>query len=176
MKTKKEIKYFTIYEYEKEGRYLRQQHLAGWKFVKMTGLCVYHFEECQPEDVVYQLDYNQEATSDRDGYVQMFADCGWEYLQDYMGYSYFRKPAAQMHGDEEIFCDDSSRLAMLERVNKGRLTPLLIIFAAVLLPQFLTNLTAGRYGVAALLGGMLLLYIGIFVYGTVRYRQLKQKS
>ena len=176
MKTKREIKFFTIYEYEKEGEYLRQQHRAGWKFVKVTGLCVYHFEECQPEDVVYQLDYNQEAASDREGYVQMFADCGWEYLQDYMGYSYFRKPAAQMRGDEEIFCDDSSRLAMLERVNKGRLTPLLVLFTAVLLPQFLTNLTAGRYGVAAMLGGMLLLYIGIFAYGTVRYRQLKKKS
>lgn len=26
----------------------------------------------------------------------MFTDCGWEYLQDFVGYSYFRKPKAAM--------------------------------------------------------------------------------
>lgn len=176
MERKTEIKFFTIYDYEKEGAYLRQQQNAGWKFVKVTGLCRYHFEKCQPEDVVYQLDYNQEAAADKAGYVQMFADCGWEYLQDYMGYSYFRKSVARMKGDEEIFCDNGSRLAMMERVNKGRLLPLLVIFTAVLLPQFISNLQAGRYGVAGVLGGMLLAYIGIFAYGAVRYNQLKNRS
>ena len=46
----------------------------------------------------------------------MFADCGWEYLQDFAGYSYFRKPVAEMKGEEAIFCDDASRLEMMRRV------------------------------------------------------------
>ena len=47
--------------------------------------------------------------------MQLFADCGWEYIQDYVGYSYFRKPAATA-GSDEIFCDDESRREMLREV------------------------------------------------------------
>ena len=69
----------------------------------------------------------------------MFADCGWEYIQEYAGYSYFRKAVKEMDMEEEIFCDEESRLAMLERVYKGRLLPMLVIFSACLLPQFILN-------------------------------------
>ena len=54
---------------------LRTQHKDGWKFVKVTGIGIYHFEQCQPEDVIYQLDYNQEGLKNKQEYVQMFADC-----------------------------------------------------------------------------------------------------
>ena len=56
MKTKKEIRFFTIFQYEEEQEYLREQHNHGWEFVKVNGLSMYHFEECQPEDVIYQLE------------------------------------------------------------------------------------------------------------------------
>ena len=174
METKKEMKLFTIAQHKEEEQYLRQQHQAGWKFVKVTGLGVYHFEKCQPEDVVYQLDYNQEASSSKAEYIRMFADCGWEYMQEFFGYSYFRKRAADMNGEEEIFCDDSSRLAMMERVFKGRLIPLLIIFFSSLLPQFVFNLTSGNYSVAIFLGVFLSIYVVIFTwFATQYYRQKK---
>ena len=38
METKKQMKYFTIFDYEKEQDYLRQMHQSGWRFVKVTGL------------------------------------------------------------------------------------------------------------------------------------------
>ena len=76
MEMKKEWKYFTVFNHEKEEEYLSGQHRSGWKFVKVTGIGTYHFEKCQPEDVVYQLDYNQEASSDKSEYIRMFADCG----------------------------------------------------------------------------------------------------
>ena len=126
MKTKKEFRYFTIFNHEKEEEYLREQHQHGWKFIRVTGLGMYHFEECQPEDVIYQLDFNEESKTNHASYVQMFSDCGWEYIQEYVGYSYFRKPVADMKDEEEIFCDESSRLAMLERVFKRRMLPVFI--------------------------------------------------
>ena len=132
---KKTFKYFTIFEYEKEQNYLRAMHQAGWKFVRVSGLCVYHFEKCVPEDVIYQLDYNRDGIAHKDEYVKMFSDCGWEYLQDYTGYSYFRKPIAEMDGEEEIFCDDASRLDMMKRVFQGRMIPLFIIFFLLILPN-----------------------------------------
>lgn len=54
--------------------------------------------KCTPEDVVYQLDYNEEGLTHKDEYVQMFRDCGWEYIQDFGGYSYFRKPGFRNAG------------------------------------------------------------------------------
>ena len=44
MKTKKEFRYFTIFNHEKEEEYLRKQHQHGWKFIRVTGLGMYHFE------------------------------------------------------------------------------------------------------------------------------------
>ena len=136
MREKKTVfKWFTVAKYEEEQEYLRQMHQAGWKLVKVSFLGFYTFEKCEPEDVIYQLDYNQEREKGMAEYIQMFRDCGWEYICDFVGYSYFRKAASQMREDETIFSDDSSRLEMIGRVFKGRMVPLLIIFAAVICPQ-----------------------------------------
>ncbi len=163
METKKQFKYFTIAEHEKEQDYLRMMHKSGWKFVKIGGFCVYHFEECAPEDVIYQLDYNEDRVRNKEEYVKLFNDCGWEYPQDYVGYSYFRKPISETNGEEEIFCDDDSRLQMMERVFRGRVIALLILFFCILIPQFINNLLIlHSYFITVLLSGVLLLYIVVF--------------
>ena len=177
MKTKKEFRYFNIFQYQKEQEYLRRRHQEGWRFVKVSGLGVYHFEACTPEDVVYQLDYNQEGLAHKEEYVQIFRDCGWEYLQDYAGYSYFCKPASRMEGEEEIFCDDQSRLEMMERVYKGRMVPVLVLFCAVLVPQFILNLTVYHNVVlSAVYAAILVLYQAVFGSAVRHYRKLKQET
>lgn len=135
--TKTEIRFFTIADHEKEQEYLRRMHQRGWRIDRVNLLCFYHFVSCKPEDVVYQLDYFQQNKFCREEYLKMFEDCGWEYLFDFMDYHYFRKPAALMDGDEEIFCDDESRLDMLRRVFKGRVIWLLLIFFITVLPQLI---------------------------------------
>lgn len=176
METKKEFRYFTIAQHKKEEEYLRRQHNSGWKFIKVSGLGVYHFEKCQPEDVVYQLDYNPEGSANKDEYIMMFTDCGWNYIQEYVGYSYFCKRSADMNGEEEIFSDDSSKLAMMGRVYKGRLLPLCGIFCACLLPQFVINVLNGHYLLSSFLGGIILLYIAVFATCAVSYYRLKSKQ
>lgn len=57
--TKKTLRFFTIADWEKEENYLRKMHQEGWKLKK--GGIIYNFERCEPEDVIYQLDYNQEG-------------------------------------------------------------------------------------------------------------------
>ncbi|HEL1748449.1 TPA: DUF2812 domain-containing protein [Streptococcus suis] len=34
-------------------------HQQGWKLVKISWLFFYHFEKCQPEEVVYQVDFKE---------------------------------------------------------------------------------------------------------------------
>ena len=127
--------------------------------VDLTGR--YRFEKCEPEDVVYQLDYNPEGIAHKAEYEQMFRDCGWEYLQDYFGYSYFRKSADEMNGDEEIFCDDASRMDMMKRVFRGRIIPLVVIFFCVILPQI--------YMQSHLNGGLGSVLTGVFVVLGILY-------
>ncbi|MEE1009923.1 MAG: DUF2812 domain-containing protein [Agathobacter sp.] len=176
METKKEFKFFNIFEYEKEQTYLQNMHKSGWKFVKVTGLGKYLFEKCVPEDVVYQLDYNQEGLANKDEYLKMFDDCGWEYIQDFAGYSYFRKKVSQGSPKEEIFCDDDSRIQMMERVLKGRMMPLLIIFFSVLLPQFFVNaFDRHNYIIATLIGSVLIMYLIIFITFSVKYNNFRHR-
>ncbi len=166
--TKIEWKLFTIADWEKEEQYLRTQHQHGWKFTSVSFLLRYHFVQCEPEDVVYQLDYNPDSSAHKPEYLQIFRDCGWEHLQDFMGYSYFRKPASAMQGEETIFSDDASRLDMLQRIIKGRLLPLLPIFLLCILPNLMRPVNAYSGPVEYILLGMFFflgtLYSFIFAY------------
>lgn len=177
METQKQFKWFTIFEYEKEQDYLREMHKSGWKFVKVKGLGMYYFEKCVPQDVVYQLDYNKDGLSQKEEYLKMFEDCGWEYIQDFAGYSYFRKAVAEDGAAEEIFCDEESRFQMMQRVIKGRMLPLLVLFFAVLLPQFIINLfSIHNYLVVAFIGGVLAIYFVVFGTCFVKYNQYKNNK
>lgn len=175
METKKQFKWYTIFEYEKEQDYLRNMHRSGWKLVKVKGLGVYSFEKCVPQDVVYQLDYNKEGLSHKDEYLKMFDDCGWEYIQNYGGYSYFRKAVATDGAAEEIFCDEESRLEMMRRVLKGRMLPLLLIFFAALVPMFIINLSNHDYLNVVCIGSVLVLYTVVFVMCFVKFRRYKTR-
>jgi len=137
--TKTQFRWFTIPQYKQEEEYLGAMHREGWRFTGVSFLGLYHFEQCEPENVTYRLDFNQEGIANKSEYVQMFSDCGWEYLMDYVGYSYFRKASDDTNTDEEIFCDDESRLDMMKRVFRGKIVPLLTIFFACILPQLLLN-------------------------------------
>lgn len=50
--------------------------------------------------MIYRIDYDQTGG---DAYVQMFEDCGWEYLFDFDESSYFRKKKEDIAEDEDIF-------------------------------------------------------------------------
>ncbi|MDO5144749.1 MAG: DUF2812 domain-containing protein [bacterium] len=173
MNTITEFRWFFITDYEKEAAYLSDMHRRGWKLTRISFPGFYHFEQCQPEAVVYQLDYNQEGLQHKAEYTQMFTDCGWEYMFDYVGYSYFRKPESEMQGDEEIFCDDESRLAMLQRILAGRMLPLLCIFTGVIIPQlFMQSSHRVMFAVYIVL---FMLYCAIFAYCTVAYFRMRNR-
>ncbi len=178
--TKVTMKYFTVPEYEKEQDYLRKKHQDGWGFIKVVFPGIYIFEKCEPEDVVYQLDYNQEGISHRSQYVKMFEDCEWEHILDFFGYSYFRKPVSLMKDEEEIFSDAESKLDMTKRVFRGRMIPLLIIFFGTICPQlFIQHRLAAENatvrGVFYLYIVALVVYIAIFTWFGMHYWKLYKK-
>lgn len=181
-KKKVTFKWFDITDYEKEARYLSEMHRNGWKFVKAMIPGIYTFEACEPADVQYQLDYNKEGVDHMDEYVQMFADMGWEHILEFVGYSYFRKPVEEGVIEEDIFCDDESRLDMMKRIYKGRVLPLVIIFFLLIVPNlyrvflpadsvhYLDSELGIIYAVLAVL------YLLIFLRFGIRYYKLMKRE
>lgn len=167
----KDFRFFSIMEYEEEQEYLRSMHRKGWKFQRVSWPGIYRFERCEPEDIVYQLDYNPEGRKDGKTYTKMFEDCGWEFICDFVGYSYFRKPVSEMHQEEEIFSDDDSKFDMLKRVFQSRMVPMFVIFAVVILPQLFIQLLSGTtYGM--IMFGVYLILFGI--YSIVFYKAARK--
>lgn len=176
---KTEFRFFTIAQYQNEEEYLREKHNSGWSFSHVTFPGFYHFDRCTPEDVIYQLDYNQDGSVHKREYLQIFRDCGWEYLTDFMGWSYFRKSVAEMQGEEEhIFSDDESKMEMIQRIIKGRMLPLVIVFFCIILPQLALQLSSSHSWnriIFYIYIVLFLLYVMIFTQFTIHYYQLKKQ-
>lgn len=176
---KKENKWFTVMDYEKEAEYLAGMHAKGWKLSKVKYLGSYYFEECEPAEYSYQLDYNQDAAKEKDEYIQMFTDCGWEYIQDFVGYSYFRKPVEEGCEAEEIFCDDDSRIEMMKRVFKGRIVPLIILFFCLIMNcvNFGLRSDESAFSLSMLILNLILMviYVSIFVKFYKRYKEFMER-
>lgn len=175
---KKEVRFFTIADYEEEEAWLHDRHSQGWKLVKMTPPCFYVFEQCAPADVTYRLDYkNNTQTSD---YFQMFQDYGWEYVGSCVGWLYFRKPKTQLDSecDGEIFSDPASKIQMIDHVIKTRLLPILIIFLCCILPNSVSSVETGGTLATVLtvvLTLLTLLYLYLIVYCGLKLRKLRDK-
>ena len=136
----------TIADYDREALYLGEMHAKGWKLteVSYSNLVVavkYTFEKCQPEQVVYQLDFYPMKKSERASYLQLFKDCGWEHITDFNGFSYFRKAHSEIESDAEfeIYNDATGKLDMVKRILTTRMLPILLLFLLIfsaLLPIF----------------------------------------
>ena len=127
---------FTIADYEREALYFREMHAKGWKLRKVSYSILlfavkYTFEKCHPEQVSYQLDFYPMEKSERASYLQLFKDCGWEHITDFNSFSYFRKVHSEIESDAEfeIYNDAAGKLAMVNRILRLRLVPVLLLLA-----------------------------------------------
>ncbi len=174
------VRFFTIADYEEEEVWLREQHRRGWKMVKMIPPCLYFFESCEPEDVIYRLDYkNWESPKE---YMQMLSDFGWEYFAQCMGWLYFRKPAAAADSEEEgeLFSDNASRIERVRYIVRTRLLPLCVAFFGCVVPNFFraVSATPGQgLGVflSILFGALFVVYVFLIVYCGMKLKRLKDR-
>ena len=127
---------FTIADYEREALYFRKMHAKGWKLRKVSYSILlfavkYTFEKCQPEQASYQLDFYPMEKSERASYLQLFKDCGWEHITDFNSFSYFRKAHSEIESNAEfeIYNDVAGKLAMVNRILRLRLVPVLLLLA-----------------------------------------------
>ena len=167
---------FTIADYEREALYFREMHAEGWKLKEVTysNLVVavkYTFEKCQPEQVSYQLDFYPMKKSERASYLQLFKDCGWEHITDFNGFSYFRKLRSGIESDAEfeIYNDAAGKLAMVNRILRLRLVPVLLLLA-IHIPFLLKLLNrSNAYGLWSFLAVGLDVFLSLILLLIVAY-------
>ena len=105
----------------------------------------------------------------------MFEDCGWEYLTEIDGYNYFRKPADKMQQEEEIFCDDISRLDMMNRIFIGRVIPLIVILCGLIWQLYISATDHSERGWLPIFIVLVIIYIITFLQFAVKYFAFRKK-
>lgn len=173
--TKIMLRFYTIADFKEEEIWLRQEHRNGWKLTKMTPPFFFKFEKCEPEDVIYRLDFKN--SSGNGDYFQMFADYGWEYVASCLGWLYFRKPAeeAEEEIDGEIFSDNATKIDMITHIMKVRMLPCLVILLCCVLPNVYLIFEEGAgIGLTVFLSVLLISYLYLIVYCGLKLVRLKK--
>ena len=167
---------FTIADYEREALYFREMHAKGWKLRKVSYSILlfavkYTFEKCHPEQVSYQLDFYPMEKSERTSYLQLFKDYGWEHITDFNSFSYFRKAHSEIESDAEfeIYNDVAGKLAMVNRILRLRLVPILLLLA-IHIPFLLKLLNrSNAYGLWSFLAVGLDVFLSLILLLIVAY-------
>ena len=166
----------TVADYEREAVFLGRMHAEGWKLSKVSYSYLlvavkYSFEKYQPEQVAYQLDFYPMKKSERASYLQLFKDCGWEHITDFNSFSYFRKVHSEIESDAEfeIYNDAAGKLAMVNRILRLRLVPVLLLLA-IHIPFLLKLLNkSNAYGLWSLLAVGLDIFLSLILLLIVAY-------
>jgi hypothetical protein len=140
MESKTEKKNFGIAEFQEEEKWLEEQHRNGWRLTKTDGT-KFQFESCDTEEWVYQLDFKGKGAAEEE-YIQMFKDCGWEYVLQYDKWCYFRRKK-QDGADLSIFSDRSSKIDMYTKILRNRhLVVTVALFAIACVIEWLAIFTS----------------------------------
>ena len=107
-------KWFWPWQDQEEEKWLETQSQKGLHLVKPSLFGRYTFEQGEHIHYIYRLDFHSDVQKDRDAYIQIFEDTGWEYLGE-KSWQYFRKA---FHEGEptEIFTDTQSKIKKYERL------------------------------------------------------------
>ena len=178
MADKVQFRMFMLPEYEQEEIYLNKMAKKGYRLDKVVIPGFYFFTKTEPENMIYKIDFNPQKDDSVEEYHQMFADYGWEYLQDMNEYSYFRKISDGT--EEDIYSDNASRIEMIKRILMTKMLPFMILFLCIVIPQFFMALfrdDMGNAGITLLILWTLVLalYVFIFTRCTIGFYRLKKK-
>ena len=102
--TQWKFRWFWPWQDDREEAWLGNLSREGWHLSGFGFPRIYNFQKGDPKNFVYRLDYQTSRMRDRETYLQLFRDAGWEPVGKMAAWEYFRKETAG--GEEpEIFTD-----------------------------------------------------------------------
>ena len=119
-------KWFWVWQDDKEEAWLSEMAAEGYHLEEIGFPGKYTFNAGEPANYVYRMDYQTSSGKERDSYLQLFEDSGWEHVGDMNGWIYFRI-LAEKGETPDIFSDKESKVKKYHRVMTY-----LIIFLPIL--------------------------------------------
>jgi hypothetical protein len=171
-KTLRKFKWFWAWQDEAEENWLREMSNEGWYLSQIVFPTIYEFKSSEPKDFVYRLDYRSYWKMEKEDYLQLFRDSGWEHVQEMAGWQYFRQ-LAHPGEDLEIYTDAESKIEKYQR--------LLAFLGILALPQVIFLITLrdpSPYNwfspIQFIMGLIFVLYVYAFIKILMRINQLKR--
>jgi hypothetical protein len=111
----RKFRWFWPWQDDVEEAWLGAMSSEGWHLSKLGFGGIYQFLKGSPSNFMYRLDFRSNSRKEKDQYIQLFQDAGWEYIGEMFFWQYFRKPVKS--GEEaEIFTDNESKILKYHRV------------------------------------------------------------
>ena len=117
MKEKIIRKWFFVWDFEKEERWLDDMAKQGW-VLDGVGFGKYRFVPCEPGAYAVRLEMLNWLPRSEEGrkYIGFVEETGAEFVASYMRWVYFRKKVAD--GPFDLFSDIDSRVRHLDAIIK----------------------------------------------------------
>jgi hypothetical protein len=168
------LRWFWAWQDDREEEWLGAMSREGWHLADVGFPGLYRFRKGEPVHDVYRLDFQTSRMKDREAYLQLFRDAGWEHVGSMSAWEYFRKEA--LPGEEpEIFTDPESKIQKYRRVLQ-----FIVIFFPILFILFSTSWARlperGIFGSA--LAFLTVALLALYAFGAagilLRIRQLEK--
>ena len=172
----RKFRWFWAWQDEKEEAWLSKMARDGLHLQTVSPFGFYSFRKAEPGNYIYRLDFQSLKAKDRNSYLQLFEDAGWEHIGDMGGWVYFRHP---INGSAipEIYSDQESKIGKYQRV---------LTFLVIFLPIMIVILPNARRldsympALAFALAGIQAIIFLLFSYAIVRLimriNQLKNRG
>lgn len=109
--TKTMHKWFWVWEFEKEERWLNEMAQEGWALT-CGGFCTYVFEKTEPGEYIIRVE-TLDNSSDFENFME---ELGAESVGRCFRWGYFRRKSEL--GEFDMFSDIDSRIAHLDKIGK----------------------------------------------------------
>jgi hypothetical protein len=113
-KTITKFRWFWAWQDETEERWLGEMSKKGYHLLSVGIPGIYTFSVAEPREYVYRLDFQNFTRKDKQEYLQLFRDAGWEHIGELSTWQYFRKEVKEGEVNE-IFTDAESKIAKYKR-------------------------------------------------------------
>ncbi len=91
----KKIKWFRLWQDEKEENWLRSMAQKGFRLDGINFPGVYSFTKNQPADIYYVMDFWNRQREGFEAYLKPRTEAGWKLISKMNGWSYFEKPLSE---------------------------------------------------------------------------------
>ncbi len=100
-------------DFDKEEQWLNDMSKKGWSFWHTNGV-VYRFKKCEPEEFIYQIDFDEKKHEGGEDYVVFRSSCGDIFVHQWKSKIYWKR-----RSEDGQFEAENNVAAKLRLTNKA---------------------------------------------------------